>query len=102
MIKEFEKIIGKDNILTAKEELEVYSKDATHYTGESKLPVVVLFPQKTAEVCEILKLCNKTKTKVITRGAGTNMCASCVDLDGSVIINISKINNIFIMKLNFF
>ena len=95
MIKELEKIVGKDNILTAKEELKVYSKDATHYIGEVKTPVAVVFPTTTNEVSKILKLCNETKTNVITRGAGTNMCAACVDLNGSVILNLTKMNKIY-------
>lgn len=95
MIKNLEKIVGKNNILTSKEELEVYAKDATHYIGEVKTPIAVAFPTSTNEVSEILKLCNETKTNVITRGAGTNMCAACTDLKGSVILNLSKMNKIF-------
>ena len=47
------------------------------------------------EVSKILKLCNETKTNVITRGSGTNMCGACVDLQGSIVLNLSKMNKIF-------
>ena len=102
LIKGLEKIVGKDNILTSKEELEVYSKDATHYMGEVKIPVAVVFPNSTKEVSEILKLCNETKTNVITRGAGTNMSAACTDLKGSVILNLTKMNKIYPVDKNNF
>ena len=95
LIKELEKIVGKDNILISKEELEVYAKDATHYIGDVKTPLTVVFPTSTKTVSEILKFCNETKLNVITRGAGTNMCAACVDLKGSVILNLSKMNKIY-------
>lgn len=95
MLERFKKIVGKDNVLTSDEELKVYSKDATHYIGEVKTPIAVVFPKSAIEVSEILKLCNETKTKVIARGSGTNMCGACVDLDGSVILNFSKMNKIF-------
>ena len=95
MIKEFEKIVGKDNVLSSKEELKVYSIDATHYIGEAKTPLVVVFPETTKQVSEVLKYCNDTKTNVITRGSGTNMCGACVDTEGSVILNLSKMNKIF-------
>lgn len=93
--KELKKIVGKENILTSTEELSVYSKDATHYIGDVKTPIAVVFPQTIEEVSSILKLCNETKTPVIARGAGTNMCACCVDINGSVILNLSKMNKIF-------
>lgn len=102
MIKLFEKIVGKENILTCKEELEVYSKDATHYTEKVELPKIVIFPNTYSQISEILKICNKKRINVITRGAGTNMCASCTDIKGSVILSLAKMNKIGIPdKTNF-
>ena len=95
IIKELEKIVGEKNLLTDFEELLAYSKDATHFIDEVRIPVAVVFPHNVDEVSKIIKLCNDTKTPVITRGAGTNMCASCVDLRGSVILNMSKMDKIF-------
>lgn len=95
IIDDIEKIVGKDNVLKAQEEIEVYSKDATHYIGETKKPLAVVFCETTKQVSSVLKLCNDTKTKVITRGAGTNMCGACVDLDGSIILNLTKMNKIY-------
>ena len=94
IIDEIKKIVGKENILTEVEEVKVYSKDATHFIGEIKTPVAVVFPITIEQVSSILKICNDTKTPVITRGAGTNMCACCVDLDGSIILNLAKMNKI--------
>ena len=94
IIDELKKIAGQENILTEIEETKVYSKDATHYIDEVKTPIAVVFPNSVKEVSEILKLCNKTKTPVITRGAGTNMCACCTDIEGSIIINLTKMNKI--------
>lgn len=95
IIKELKKIVGEEDILTDSVELLAYSKDATHYAGITKTPVAVIFPQNIEQVSEILKLCNETKTPVITRGSGTNMSACCVDLQGSVILNLSRMNKIF-------
>ena len=95
LIKEFEKICSKENVLSEKEDLIVYSKDATHYIDEVKTPLAVVFPKSVEEVSKIMKLCNETRTNVITRGSGTNMCAACVDLKGSVVLNLSKMNKIF-------
>ena len=93
--EDFKKIVGKENVLTLPEELAVYSIDATHFAKEPQTPVAVVFPKTVEEVSKIIKICNKTQTPVITRGAGTNMCASCVDLRGSVILNLSKMNKIY-------
>ena len=94
IIEKIKNLVGTDNILTEIEEITVYSKDATHYTEDVKIPLAVVFPKSVEEVSAILKICNETKTPVITRGAGTNMCASCVDLKGSIILNLSKMNKI--------
>ena len=102
IIEKIKKIVDKDNILTEFEELTVYSKDATHFIGEVKTPLAVVFPKSVEEVSLILKICNEQKIPVITRGAGTNMCACCVDLDGSIILNLSKMNKINMPDMNNF
>ena len=94
IIDEIKKIVGANNILTEIEEVTVYSKDATHFIGTTKTPIAAVFPTTIEQVSKVLKFCNETKTPVITRGAGTNMCASCVDLDGSIILNLAKMNTI--------
>ena len=94
IIDEIKKIVGQENILTDNEETQVYSKDATHFIGEVKTPAAVVFPTSIEEISAVLKLCNDTKTPVITRGAGTNMCACCADLEGSVILNLTKMDKI--------
>ena len=43
-------------------------------------PLVVVFPENTKEVSNILAYCNKEKIKVVPRGAGTGLSGGALPL----------------------
>lgn len=72
--------------------LESYSRDATPlFHG---LPEVVVTPRSTQEVVEIVKFAASTKTPIIARGAGSNLCAATVPLNGGIVLSMNKMNKI--------
>jgi glycolate oxidase len=72
--------------------LESYSHDATPlFYG---LPEVVVTPRTTQEVVEIVKFAASTKTPIIARGAGSNLCAATVPLNGGIVLSMNKMNKI--------
>lgn len=72
--------------------LESYSRDATPlFHG---LPEVVVTPTSTQEVVEIVKFAASTKTPIIARGAGSNLCAATVPLNGGIVLSMNKMNKI--------
>ena len=72
--------------------LESYSHDATPlFYG---LPEVVVTPRSTQEVVEIVKFAASTKTPIIARGAGSNLCAATVPLNGGIVLSMNKMNKI--------
>lgn len=80
MLKKLEKIAGKSNVLSSKEQRYCYSQDATFNTYEVNVPDAVVLPETTEQVCEILKYANANDIKVIARGAGTNLAGCCLSV----------------------
>ena len=70
-IGEFEKIVGKENVLTSKEALRAYSYDGT--TSWIHEPDVVLFPTSSQQISAIMKIANAERIPVTPRGGGTNV-----------------------------
>jgi len=60
--KQFENIIGSQNIFDDQETLDKYSKDQSFVPYVK--PDFVIFPKSTEEVQKIVKLANQTKTPI--------------------------------------
>ena len=100
LISRLEKIVGKDSVLTAKEDLTAYSYDAT--TTWAHLPDVVVLPTTTEQVSRILKLADENGVPVTPRGAGTNVSGGSVPIKGGMVLCTTRMNKILdINKTNF-
>ena len=55
LVGSMEKIVGKDNVLSSYEERFVYSTDSTNITNPKDLADVIVFPENTAQVSQIMK-----------------------------------------------
>ncbi len=62
LIGEFQRVVGKENVLTKKEALRAYSYDGT--TSWIHEPDVVVFPRTTKEISDIMKIANAEKIPV--------------------------------------
>lgn len=92
IIKQLEKIVGKQAVLTTKEDLATYSYDGT--TTWSYAPEVVVFPTSTAQISEIMKLANDNRIAVTPRGSGTNISGGSVPTRGGIVLCTTKMNRI--------
>jgi glycolate oxidase len=92
LIGEFEKIVGKDNILTTKEALRAYSYDGT--TNWIHEPDIVIFPTTVQQVSSILRIANSEKIPVTPRGGGTNVSGGSVPYLGGIVLCMTKMNKI--------
>jgi glycolate oxidase len=99
IINQLEKIVGKQSVLTAKEDLATYSYDGT--TTWSYAPEVVVFPTTTAQISEIMKLANENRIAVTPRGSGTNISGGSVPTRGGIVLCTTKMDRILnINKVN--
>ncbi len=86
------RIVGKDDVLTKKEDLASYAYDGTSSWVHE--PDVVVFPTSTKEVAAILKLANKERVPVTPRGGGTNVSGGSVPIKGGIVLCTTKMNKI--------
>jgi glycolate oxidase len=85
-------IVGKENVLTSKEEMVAYSYDGTQMWSHQ--PDVVVFPKTAAEISEILKFANENDIPVTPRGGGTNVSGGSIPIKGGIVLCTTKMNRI--------
>jgi glycolate oxidase len=85
-------IAGKDGVLCTPEDLAVYSYDGTFAEGA---PGVVVLPETTAQVSEIVKLAAGTRTPLVARGMGSGLAAGSIPVRaGGIVICFTRMNRI--------
>lgn len=95
LIKELNKALPKENVLSDIEERYVYSVDASNDPYiKSTLPDAIVFVENIEQVQKVVKIANEQMTPIICRGAGTNTVGACVSTHGGIILNFSKMNKI--------
>ena len=92
IVSQLQKITGKEGVLTAKEDLNAYSYDAT--ATWTHMPDVVVLPTTTEQISRVLKLANENKVPVTTRGAGTNVSGGSIPIKGGIVLCTVKMNKI--------
>ena len=92
ILSELRAIVGNANVLTAQEDLIPYSFDGT--AALQQMPGCVVFPQSSDHVSAFLKLANRTKTPVITRGTGTGLSGGSLPVPGCIVLCLVKMDKI--------
>lgn len=94
LIKELNKALPKENILSDEAERYVYSFDASNNQQNKAFPDAVVFVENIEQVLKVVKIANEQMTPIICRGAGTNTVGACVPTHGGIVLNFSKMNKI--------
>ncbi|TVQ44416.1 MAG: FAD-binding protein [Saprospirales bacterium] len=84
--------LGNQNVKLDKESLTEYASDETEDISIS--PEVVLFPQNTKQVSDIMAYCNENMIAVTPRGAGTGLSGGAIPLFGGVSLSLKKMDQI--------
>jgi glycolate oxidase len=85
-------IVGENNVLTGQAR-EGYAKDETpNFTPV--LPDVVVRPENSTSVAQVLKLANEKRIPVTPRGAGTGLSAGAVAVSGGIVMSMERMNHI--------
>jgi glycolate oxidase len=92
LVGEFEKILGKENVLISKEALKAYSYDGT--TSWIHEPDIVLFPTTTQGISAVMKIANAAKIPVTPRGGGTNVSGGSIPIQGGIVLCTTRMNRI--------
>jgi len=88
---QIKQIVKKENVISKKEELACYSYDSTN---QVYFPDLVVFPENTLQVSQVLKLAQVSSIPVIPRGAGTGLTGGSLATKGGIILCLTKLNQI--------
>ena len=90
LILALEQLLGKDRCLSCPEDLHAYSFDLF----ARGLPALVVLPETTREVSEILKLANRHQVFITPRGAGTSLTGGPVPQRGGIVLAMTRMDQI--------
>ena len=93
VVEALKKIVGEEYVLTDIGELLTYSYDGTPDQPQV-LPEVVVLPETTEEIVEIVKLAKTHGFHIYTRGSGTNLCGGTIPLRKGIVLVTTRMNNI--------
>ena len=88
---ELSNIVGADHVITSPVALEAYGYDASL---ESARPDVVVLPDSTREVLQIVRLAHALRTPIVARGAGTSVSGGSIPVAGGIMIAFSRMDRI--------
>jgi glycolate oxidase len=85
-------IVRAENYYDSQEDKLCYSFDGTPIF--QCLPEAVVFPENAEQISQIVKLANEEKFNIVPRGAGTGLSGGAVPVENSIILVMTKWNNI--------
>lgn len=88
--------IGKKNVSSDREKLASYSHDevpASAYEDEH-IAEVLVFPENSSHVTEIMKTASAHRIPVTPRGAGTGLSGGALPAFGGIVMSFEKMNKI--------
>lgn len=84
IIKQFAAVVGNNGVVQRREELLTYECDGL--TSYRQRPAVVVLPRTTAQVAELVKICDRANIPFIARGAGTGLSGGALPIEDCVLI----------------
>lgn len=87
------KRIGEDRVTLDEDELEQRGKEMSGYATPSN-PQVVVFPETTAHVSEIMKVAHARRIPVIPYAAGTSLEGHTIATRGGICIDMKNMNKV--------
>jgi glycolate oxidase len=86
------RIVPGEGVIDSERERRAFECDGL--TAYRQLPMVVVLPETTAQVVEVLRYCGDKKIKVVPRGAGTSLSGGALPLEDGVLLGLGKFNRI--------
>ena len=84
--------MGKEAVLTSREDLISFSYDASHV--DKCAPKAVVLPTSAKQVQELVRLAGAQGLKLIPRGSGTGLSGATIPVTGGIVVSFTRMNRI--------
>ncbi|PLX81603.1 MAG: glycolate oxidase subunit GlcD [Desulfuromonas sp.] len=91
IIEKLQQIVGNKNVSIEKSDLICYSYDATQ---QKFLPDVIVHPETTGHISEVMKLANAERIPVFPRGAGSGFTGGSLPTRGGIVLTTERMDRI--------
>jgi glycolate oxidase len=92
MIRRLQAVVGQPYVLHRDDDLTVYEQDALMVARHK--PDVVVLPDNTQQVSEVVKIAREAGLPVVARGAGTGLAGGAIPERGGVVIALTHMTRI--------
>ncbi len=92
IVEALRRIVPGEGVVDTEIGRRAYECDAL--TAYRQLPMVVVLPETTAQVVEVLRYCSANKIKVVPRGSGTSLSGGALPLEDAVLLGMGKFKRI--------
>jgi glycolate oxidase len=92
IVSTLRQIVRGEGVVAAEHEMKPFETDGL--TAYHQMPMVVVLPETTAQVAEVLRYCHEEGIKVVPRGAGTSLSGGALPLADGVLLVMAKFNRI--------
>src|SRR5262249_9109496 len=83
--------IAPDRVMTAPEDMVVYSYDGTWVVGRPQIAVTVL---DADEIGSVVRVASEGELPIVPRGAASGLAGGAVPLFGGIVLNMTRMNKI--------
>lgn len=90
--KQLRAIVGMARVSATGADRQLHAQDASDY--EAVLPDVVIWPQNTQEVSDVVALANRHKVPVTAWGAGTSLEGNSIPVQQGIVMDFSHMDQI--------
>jgi D-lactate dehydrogenase (cytochrome) len=95
-IEAIRKIVGPERVSTGESVLELHSKDESFH--QRRKPEVVVWPLRTEEISQILKMANEKQIPVTPWGAGTSLEGNPIPVEGGIVLDLQQMNHVLELR----
>lgn len=92
IVQALRKIVPGEGVIADEDELRVYECDGL--SAYRQLPLIVVLPETTDQVSQVLRYCHEAGVKIVPRGAGTSLSGGSMPLADAITLGMGKFNRI--------
>src|SRR5579884_1764477 len=92
VIRRMEEALGRDAVISDREQLRTYECDGL--TSYRAIPGLVVFPQTSEDVQAAVRICYEEQVPFVARGSGTGLSGGALPVESGVLIVLSRMRRI--------